>query len=276
MRVWSLLCLAVLTGSSLGNVAHAETATQLRVGQPLARAGLLTPGSHLYLRFTVRKGARQVIDIWRRDIRLEPRGGRMLLHIVQRWDGVGEHAYALEQDAWFEPSTFRPLTQVKRVIRDGKTTIGGYQFLSDRVVGMDDLADNVRKGFSIPEREPAYNFETDMELLSMLPLANGYVVSIPFYDPGLDPPKRYTFKVAGSERIRGADGRPVECWVVTADYGLPDPPTRFWFDKQTQVLLREERLQKDGTTLVKTLVTPDTALDGPMPKAAGGSTAAGM
>ena len=123
MRVWSLLCLAVLTGSSLGNVAHAETATQLRVGQPLARAGLLTPGSHLYLRFTVRKGARQVIDIWRRDIRLEPRGGRMLLHIVQRWDGVGEHAYALEQDAWFEPSTFRPLTQVKRVIRDGKTTI---------------------------------------------------------------------------------------------------------------------------------------------------------
>ncbi|HZT01024.1 MAG TPA: hypothetical protein VFA39_02025 [Steroidobacteraceae bacterium] len=263
MKISSLLCLVALTVASLGTNVHAEAPTQLQVGQSLARARLLLPGSHLYLRYNLKNGKREVIDIWRRDVRLEPHDGRRLLHIVQRWDGVGEHAYALEQDAWFEPATFRPITQVKRVTRDGKTTVGGYRFLPDKVIGMDDLPDNVRKGFSIPEPEPAYNFETDMELLSMLPLAEGYVVSIPFYDPGLDPPQRYIFKVAGSERIRAADGPPVDCWVVTADYGLPDPPTKFWFDKQTQVLLREERLQKDGSILVKTLVTPDTAIDRP-------------
>lgn len=262
MRVSSLLLIAALTSFGAAPMSHAQSVTRLNVGQRLERADLLAPGSHLYLRYTVKSGTRKVIDLWRRDVHLESHDGRMLLHVVQHWDGVGEHAYALEQDAWFEPGTFRPLTQVKRLTRDGKTTVGGYRFLPEKVIGMGDLPDNVHRDFSIAEPEPAYNFETDMELLSMLPLADGYVVSIPFYDPGLDPPKRYIFKVAGSERVRTADGRFVECWVVTADYGLPNPPTRFWFAKQSQLLLKEERLQEDGSTLVKTLVMPDDAIDG--------------
>lgn len=252
-----MLWIGALLAAGLGAPASAGTVTPLHVGEVLPRARLLTPGVHLYLRYTVKGGGRQLIDIWRREIRLEPHDGRPMLHIVQRWDGVGPHPYVLTQDAWFEPGTFRPITQVKTVTRDGKTQTGGYRFYPDKVVGIDDLPGNLRKGFSIREPEPAYNFETDMETLQMLPLRAGYEVSIPFYDPGLDPPQRYIFKVAGSERIRTAGGRMADCWVVTADYGVPEPPTRFWFDKQTQVLLREERRAKDGSVLVKTLVTPD-------------------
>lgn len=260
MTVARISWLAALAAAAVMGVAHAQTVTQLRVGDPLARAQRLTPGAHLYLRYTVKGGTRTLLDIWRREIRVEPHDGRPMIHIVQEWDGVGEHAYLLTQDAWFETATLRPITQVKTVTRDGKTQVGGYRFYPDKVVGMDELAGNTRKGFSIAEPEPAYNFETDMETLQMLPLRTGYVVSIPFYDPGLAPPKRYIFKVAGSERIRAADGRLADCWVVTADYGLPDPPTRFWFDKHTQLMLREERAQKDGSTLVKTLVVPDAEL----------------
>lgn len=238
----------------------AASTAELHVGDALARARLLAPGARLYLRYNVKGDSRELIDMWRREIRIEPLDGRKAIHIVQRWDGIGEHPYVLEQDAWFEVKTFRPITQLKRVTRDGKTTVGGYRFYPDKVVGMDEVPDNVRKGFSVADPGPSYNFETDMELLQMLPLGPGYEVSIPFYDPGLQSPKRYIFKVAGAERIHMPDGRLVDCWVVTADYGRPDPPTRFWFDKRTQVLLREESLQKDGSTLVKTLVTPDVEL----------------
>lgn len=260
MKIPMLLSIAVLTtGLSMNVDAHAAVVTQLHVGEPLTRAHLLTTGEHLYLRYTENGQARKLIDIWRREIRLEPHEGRRMIHIIQRWDGVGEAAYVLTQDSWFEPDTFKPITEVKTVTRDGKTQIGGYRFYPDKVVGIGDLPGNVRKGFSIVEAEPAYNFETDMETLQMLPLASGYAVSIPFYDPGLDPPKRYIFRVAGSERIPTADGRLADCWVVTTDYGLPDPPTKFWFDKRTQLLLREERPQKDGAILVKTLIAPDSA-----------------
>lgn len=247
-----------------GTGAHAEPAA-VKVGDPLPHFDLLQPGVHRYLRYAVRGSARTAIDIWSRRITFEDKDGVRLLHIVQRWDEVAPPA-SLVQDSWFEPGTLRPLSHVKVITRDGKAQTGGYQFLSDRISGMPDLPDNVREGFSIASPEPAYNFEYDMELLQTLPLAAGYAVSIMFYDPGAEPPARYTFRVAGSERITGSDGTPIECWLVTADYNTGKVLSRFWFDKRSQILVREEQTAPDGTYIVKVLLPPEAA-DGSLHRA---------
>jgi hypothetical protein len=55
-----------------------------------------------------------------------------------------------------------------------------------------------------------------------------------------------------------ADGHAIACWVVETD--APDPnwsATRFWFAKDTQVMIREESTQKDGAVFVKTLLPYD-------------------
>jgi hypothetical protein len=233
------------------------------VGPPLARFSLLEPGVHRYLRYTITGAKRTAVDIWTRTITFEPRDGKQSMHIVMRWDEVSGPVAYLEQDSWFDTKSFKPQTHVRILKRTASDSleIGGYRFLPDKIVGMSELPDNLRKDFTIASSEPAFNFEYDMEFLQALPLSTGYSVSIPFYDPGdaQTPTARYTFKVAGSDRIRGADGPSHECWLVTADYNTPKIQSRFWFDKKTQVMIREEQVRDDGSILVKSLLAPESA-----------------
>jgi hypothetical protein len=228
------------------------------VGQPLERFALLEAGTHRYLRYKVRNdGARLAVDIWSRTISFETREGKPALHIVQRWDQPGAKVI-LTQDSWFEPRTFRPLTHIRHLERDGVVTIGGYDIGPTRVLGLRDLPDNQRKDFDQPLPEPSYNFEYDMELLQALPLAAHREFNIAFYDPGVDKPGRYVFKVSRADRIAGPDGRPIDCWVLTADYNTGKVLSHFWFAKRGQTLIREEQIQEDGALLVKTLLPPES------------------
>lgn len=237
--------------------AHSGRVDSIHVGEQLPRFSLLRAGTHRYLRYTIDNGHRSPIDIWTRTISFDTQDGQRRMRIQQRWDEVGQPALWLDQDASFELGTFRPLTHVKTRQHGDTVLVGGYRFLPDRIVGMDELPNNSRNGFSVPSPEPAFDFEYDMELLQTLALRDGYRASIVFYDPALDPPARYTFVVAGSESIDGPDGRPIECWVVTADYNTGHVVSTFWFAKRTQVLIREESRTKSGGVLVKTLLNPE-------------------
>jgi hypothetical protein len=228
------------------------------VGTPLPRFSLLKPGTHHYLRYMrTADGGNVPVDIWARDVRFEERDGKRQLHIVQRWDGAMASAAASPSvkrlDSWFDSATFRPLSHVRITEKDGKKVVEGFVFAPDRVSGMQDLADNTQKALSVASGEPTFNFETDIEFLQALPLAEGYEASINFYHPGGPAPKRYSFKVAGSATIAGPGG-PVDCWVVTTDYGTSGADATFWFAKATQLMVRQESAPRDGKVLVKTLI----------------------
>jgi hypothetical protein len=267
MRKLSLLPLTlfvvVASTSALADV------TQLHVGDKLGRAYLLKPGIHRYTRYTITPdGHRKTIDVWTREISYEMQDGRRSLHIRQQWDEVSPAA-VLVQDSFFEPDTLRPLTHINRVTRDGKTLIGGYRFLPDKIVGMDELPDNSRKDFLQTSAEPAYNWVTDMEFLQALPLANGYTVNINFYDPPQKAPARYIYAVTGSDKIAEPDGSTINCWVVAHSFKAEDGSdgfSRYWFAKKTQVLIREEVKTADGNVLVKTLLNPESG-DAVLPSA---------
>jgi hypothetical protein len=243
-----------------GLCASAQAAVHsVDVGAPLPRFSLLKPATHHYLRYIrTPDGGNVPVDIWAREVRFDERDGKRQLHIVQRWDGAMASAAATPSvrrlDSWFETATFRPLSHVRVSEKDGKKTVEGFVFAPDRVSGMQDLADNTQKALSAPSPEPTFNFETDIEFLQALPLAEGYEASINFYHPGgSSAPRRYTFKVTGAETIAGPAG-PVECWVVWTDYGTPGADAKFWFAKGSQLMLRQESAPRDGKVLVKTLI----------------------
>lgn len=240
--------------------ASAQAAvTSIDVGTPLPRFSLIKPGAHHYLRyFRTPDGANIPLDIWAREVRFEQRDGKQQMHIVQRWDGAMASptapAAVKRLDSWFETATFRPLSHVRITERDGKKLVEGFTFAPDRVSGMPDLADNAQKALSVASPEPTFNFETDIEFLQALALAEGYEASINFYHPGGgSAPKRYSFKVSGSGTIAGPTG-PVDCWIVTTDYGTPGADSTFWFAKGSQLMLRQESAMRDGKVLVKTLI----------------------
>jgi hypothetical protein len=247
---------ALLAGLSVTAQAAVQ---QVDVGTPLPRFKLLKPGIHHYLRYMrSADGANAPLDIWTREIRFEEREGKQQLHIVQRWDGAMTSPTAAPSvkrlDSWFDTATFRPLTHVRTTEKDGKRVVEGFVFTPERVSGMQDLADNTQKALSVASSEPTFNFETDIEFLQALPLAEGYEASINFYHPGSPTgPRRYSFKVTGSATIAGPGG-PVDCWVVWTDYNMPGAESTFWFAKATQQMVRQESAPRDGRVLVKTLI----------------------
>ena len=239
----------------------ARTTETLEVGRSLARFSLVQPATRLYLRYKVIGDSRQTIDIWRRQIRFEQQDGKRRMHVVWRWDSVGERKFTSTRDYWFEPDTFRPLTITRRLTEGEKTTVSGFRYLPDRVVGLADLPDNARKDFLQPTQIAPYAFETDMELLQALPLRSGYSVRIPFYEPGPGQPgpQFYTYRVVDSDKIGGADGNAVDCWIVEAPSDNPEyGATRFWIAKKTQVTIREETRLRDGSLFVKMLMASDS------------------
>ncbi len=248
-----------LFAATLSLSTHAAV-VKVDVGTPLERFALLKPGTHHYLRLmrTPSTGADQAknqpIDIWTREIRFEERGGKRLMRIVQRWDGVLPAPSTRTVDSWFDAGTFRPLSHERVSERDGKRVVEGFVFAADRISGMRELADNTQKDLVLPSSEPTYNFETDIELLQALPLAEGYDARISFYHPGGQAaPQRYSFRVTGSGTIAGPAG-PVDCWVVKTDYNRPGSESTFWFAKGSQLMLRQESPLPDGRVMVKTLI----------------------
>ncbi|HEY5799644.1 MAG TPA: hypothetical protein VIT92_05455 [Burkholderiaceae bacterium] len=249
----SLVIAALLAGLPFA----ADAAPVLvQVGQAMERFALLKEGQHRYLRYIHDNGANIPIDIWTRTVRFEARPGETtkLLHIVQRWDGVGKPAPVKYLDSWFDPVTFQPLSHQRITEKDGTRVVEGFVFSADKVTGMQDLADNTQKALSVALTEPTFNFETDMEMLQTLPLAAGYEAQINFYHPGGGAPARYTFRVAGEETIAGPSG-PVPCWVVTTDYNKPGGPIgKFYFAKGTQQFVRQESVGATGRIGYKTLI----------------------
>ena len=243
---------ALLAGLSLSS--HAAV-VNIDVGTPLPRFDLLKPGTHHYLRYMkTLEGASTPIDIWTREVRFDERGGKRQLHIVQRWDGVVPGPSVRRFDSWFDAATFRPLTHERISEKDGKRTVEGFVFTPGRISGMPDLADNAQKELSVASSEPTFNFETDIELLQTLALAEGYDARVNFYHPGSkSAPQRYSFKVTGTETIAGPAG-PVDCWVVRTDYNQPGAESTFWFAKGSQLMVRQQGALPDGRVLVKTLI----------------------
>ena len=239
----------------------AHTAETIEVGQPLARFSLVQPATRLYLRYKVVGESRQTIDIWRRQVRFEQQDGKRRMHIAWRWDSVGDRKFTSIRDYWFEPDTFRPLTLTRRLAEANKVTVSGFQYLPGRIVGMANLPDNARKDFLQSAKIAPYAFETDMELLQSLPLRSGYSVRIPFYEPGPDQPEPqlYSYSVVDSDKISGADGNAIDCWIVETPSDNPEyGATRFWISKRTQVMIREETRLRDGSLFVKMLLTSDS------------------
>ncbi|MGZ9100479.1 MAG: DUF3108 domain-containing protein [Brevundimonas sp.] len=258
LLIAGLACLCLMAGNSQ---ADAEP-VRLSVGTILPRADLIQPGVRHYLRYSVRDGKRETIDIWVRELTFEQVDGRDVMRITQRWDRVVPPASVRLVDSVFEPLTFRPLTHVSRAEIDGQVRLSGYQFEPDRVTGLSGLEGNSKADFEQASPEPAFNFVTDLEQFQGLAWGPGYEVSIPFYDPGLAPPNRYVFRTDGSDVLSGPGGIRIDCWRVTADYNTGAVVKTFWFAKADNAMIREES-RREGIVYVKTLLWSESGDQAP-------------
>lgn len=205
-------------------------AQDLEAGAPLPRYTLLKPGVHRYERnVRLANGTVMPADTWIRDVRFETQDGKPRVHVIQRVRPRMPASASLTLDTWLEAGTLRPLTHERTDVGKHGPSTGRYVFGS----------------------EPAYNLDTDVELLETLPLTEGYTVRILFYRPGAaTPPQRHDFRVTGSATIAGPAGQR-DCWIVRTRY---DHPVTFWIARDNQLVVRQETELPNGNVLVTDLV----------------------
>ena len=213
MRLFYLLILWVLLLLT-GRVVAQNEADTVRPGKGPLRAGALKPGLRQYLLcYQDPKNDRQLrFWYWLRDISVEHREGKEVYVITQHWygsdSGSYRRVYSVNDAGDFAPLYHRELVRGK---------LNAYDWRGDGVAGSDSVEGNVRKGFRLPFNEPNYNWNLDIETFELLPLAEGKVFLINFYDAGYDVPKYVRYSVAGSERIRMLDGQEADCWVLRTE-----------------------------------------------------------
>ncbi|NHZ83608.1 hypothetical protein F2P44_30710 [Massilia sp. CCM 8695] len=253
MRMPRLASLALTMAAALAPSSHAAV-TSVDVGPTLPRAALLKEGVHHYLRYLRSGESRVPADIITREIRFTTEDGQKRMQIRQRYDTAASAASLKTVSSWFDAGSLRPRTHERIAEKDGKRVVEGFIFAPDKITGMKELADSVNKDLVVDSPEPTFNFETDIETLQALPLADGYQASINFYHPGgQQGPARYLFKVSGSASIPGPGGM-IECWVVTTDYNRPGYVSTFWFAKGSQLMVRQDSPAGEGKVLVKALL----------------------
>lgn len=235
--------------------AAASEPVAVRMGERLPRIELIKPGVRHYLRYRQTDETISAVDVISMNVAFEDRDGKPQLHVTQHWDLAAPQSGGRTLDSWFEPGTFRPSTHIRRITKDGVTTVEGFLFQEDRITGLADLPDNTRTDYNVDSSEPAFNFETDLLFLQALPLAPGYAARIVFHHPGGNPPAPFVFAVSGAETLTGPDGRGVECWIVTTDYNRPERPvTSFWIAKDTQQVIKVVTPMDKHSRFVKTLI----------------------
>ena len=246
------LCLSLVAVFGFSTSVTAADRVTVRMGEPLPRFQLLRPGTVTYLRHWIKAdGSLEPIDVQAKEVRFETQDGIRRVRIVQNWVGPTR---SLKLDSLFEDKTLRPITHQRDSNKDGVIKREGFRFLGDKVVGIADQPENFQKDFEIATPVPTFNFEVDLETLTVLPLVRNAEFEIVFYHPGGSAPAPYLFKVIGEENLSLA-GMPIECWVIATDYNREGTPvSRFWVAKDSQMVVRAHYPLQDGSAVVKVLL----------------------
>ena len=203
----------------------------------------LKPGLRQYIVYT-QDGDDKVelgLSLWLRDIRTGQRNGEPVITIAQHWYGTDTVSYRLCYSV-NKAADFSPIYHTETV--KGKKR--AFDWSATKVIASDTIDDNVKKGFSLELKEPNLNWNLDIETFEMLPLGEGKIFAINFYDAGLEPPRYTIYKVTGSELLKLNGDQAVDCWklVTEGDVKGNHWSETYWISKKDHEFLKEEDAYK--------------------------------
>jgi len=223
--------------------AYGQKSDTIRIPEKRLLTSQLKPGLRQYLVYS-QDGDDKVelgLSLWLRDIRIGQRNGERVITIAQHWYGTDSMAYRLCYSV-NKAEDFSPVYHTETV--KGKKR--AFDWTASKVTGSDTVKNNIKGGFNLELKEPNLNWNLDIETFEMLPLGEGKIFSINFYDAGLDPPKYTVYKVTGSEVLKLCGGRATDCWklVTEGDVKGNHWSETYWISKKDHEFLKEEDVYK--------------------------------
>ena len=104
--------------------------------------------------------------------------------------------------------------------------------------------ERMQAGFATMDDGWWFNWHSDLALLPLLPWERGGTLRVHLFDVGMPGPMDVDYTVLGERTLHGADGTAHHCWLVETESGKPGSGNyqRFWIDKDSRVVLKEEEV----------------------------------
>lgn len=86
------------------------------------------------------------------------------------------------------------------------------------------------------------NWHSDLFIFTRLPYKANRIFRINFFDPGFGKPSEEIYSVTGSDELITTAGKKISCWVMERKGKTAGSYQKFWIDKKSRLVLKEEDL----------------------------------
>jgi hypothetical protein len=187
-------------------------------------------------------GKLSYLIVWERKVSFEKWKGRDAIVVSQRGLFEDSNRNTTEYTV-SDRHTFQ--TIYHRRVR--KTGVEAFNYDENHVEGADTVPQNTKKGFNLQFTNTPYNWELDLETLSMLPIKKiGEKMAICFYLPGKATlPRYYLIEVVRDEILPAVNGMNIDCRVIKLTFDK-DNYDLLWYSKGGHEFLKMESWSPEG------------------------------
>ena len=129
-----------------------------------------------------------------------------------------------------------------------------------------EARERMEAGFATMDDGWWINWHSDLAWLPLLPYERGGTLRIRLFDVGMPGPMDVDYTVVGNRTLQGGDGTTHDTWLVETESGRPGSGNyqRFWIDKASRVVLKEEDVF-NGQYRSKVLLSVPAVVEFPIP-----------
>lgn len=164
------------------------------------------------------------------------------IEISQQWDGrdtIIHRAYTVLNSTDFS-------TRLHQTSWKGLRYSTSFDFDTRKVSFEGSVADSNKLKIvsDFDESFASYNlnWHSDLFVFTRLPYKANRSFRIKFFDPGFGKPSEEIYSVTGSDVLLTTAGKNIDCWVMERKGKTAGSYQKFWIDKETRIVLKEEDL----------------------------------
>ena len=269
-RLAASLVLALGLASSMSLAIAADAASAVRVTAADLHLDRLQPGTRTYLVYmhgAAGSGAKRAM-LATSELTRERVDGADAWVIEQHWeDETGIVHTARTVHAASDLATLSQTSGWNRPDRSMTTTVVPAQARGS-IEGEvpPEARERMEAGFATMDDGWWINWHSDLAWLPLLPYERGGTLRIHLFDVGMAAPMDVDYTVVGDRSLQGGDGRMHDTWLVETESGRPGSGNyqRFWIDKASRVVLKEEDIF-NGQYRSKVLLSVPAVVEFPIP-----------
>lgn len=164
------------------------------------------------------------------------------IEITQQWDGrdtIIHRAYTVLSKKDF--STRLHQTSWKALAYSTIFDFDNHRVSFDGIIG-DSAKHKIVSDFDESFSSYNLNWHADLFIFTRLPYHTNRCFRVNFFDPGSGRPSEEIYSVIGSDILLTTAGKKVSCWVMKREGKPAGNYQKFWIDKKSKLVLKEEDL----------------------------------